>query len=247
MVDFAKLAAPLSPAAISWRIGAKAQNNQSGLALAYIDARDVQDRLDEVCGADGWQCRYSHAGAKTVCDIGIRVRVVAPLDGNAPAESWVWKANGAGDTDVEQEKGALSDAFKRAAVMWGIGRYLYSFPSIWVKIRPAGRSFAIEDSEYPKLIDAMGKHSAGIKVPGSLPPRDLEGDGDMANGHLAWVREQKLLLNNFTAYDDVRDWSTRNKSNIDKLGRDNIPLHGDLKLAFEEAKTRTKAAMQRAA
>jgi hypothetical protein len=38
----------------------------------------------------------------------------------------------AGDSDVEEEKGAISDAFKRAAVKWGIGRYLYDMPTPWV-------------------------------------------------------------------------------------------------------------------
>lgn len=227
MIDFKALAAPFSPAAISWRVGAKSKNNESGLALAYIDARDVMERLDEICTPGGWQCRYSHANAKTVCDIGIKCD-----------DEWVWKANGAGDTDVEGEKGALSDALKRAAVVWGIGRYLYSFPSIWVKIRPLGKSFIIEESEYPKLVDAMAKHSRGIIVPASLPPRHQ--DDDAVNGHAQWVREQKLLLSTLTNYEEVKGWQATNKSSIDKLGRDNIPLYGDLKKAFEDAKSRTR-------
>jgi hypothetical protein len=79
------------------------------------------NRLDDVCGAAGWQCEYPHAGGKTICSIGIKI------DGE-----WVWKADGAGDTDVEAEKGAISDAFKRAAVKWGIGRYLYDLDAPWV-------------------------------------------------------------------------------------------------------------------
>lgn len=111
------------------------------MALAYIDARDVMERLDAVCGPGGWQCSYPHANGKTVCSIGIKV-----------GDEWIWKANGAGDTDFEAEKGALSDAFKRAAVMWGIGRYLYDVASPWVLIEPMGaKSFKIKDSEKPKL------------------------------------------------------------------------------------------------
>jgi hypothetical protein len=110
------------------------------MALAYIDSRDVQDRLDAVCGAGGWQCRYPHAGQKTVCEIGVKI------DGE-----WIWKADGAGDSDVEAEKGALSDAFKRAAVKWGIGRYLYDLDSPWVKITQKGRSYVIAEGEFAKL------------------------------------------------------------------------------------------------
>ena len=40
-------------------------------------------------------------------------------------DNWITKADGAGDTDIEGEKGGISDALKRAAVVWGIGRYLY--------------------------------------------------------------------------------------------------------------------------
>lgn len=106
---------------VHWRAQQVTKDGTKALALAYIDARDVMDRLDNICGSDGWQNRYSHADNKVVCEIGIKV------DGE-----WIWKANGAGDTQVEAEKGSLSDAFKRAAVLWGIGRYLYAIPAPWV-------------------------------------------------------------------------------------------------------------------
>ena len=148
---FDKLSEPFPPDAISWRVGSTSQDKAKGLALAYLDARDVMDRLDLVCGPAGWQCRYSHANGKTVCDIGIKA-----------GDEWVWKADGAGDTDVEAEKGALSDAFKRAAVRWGIGRYLYGLPSPWVELVSAGRSYKIKDSEYAKLRHLLSNYT-GIK------------------------------------------------------------------------------------
>lgn len=156
---FDRLAEPFPADAISWRVGSvskKDENNPKGMALAYLDARDVMDRLDLVCGPGGWQCRYSHANGKTVCDIGVRV-VREPSD---PAE-WIWKADGAGDTDVEAEKGALSDAFKRSAVRWGIGRYLYGLPSPWVAVEPFGRSFKIKDNEYAKLRTLLNNYTGG--------------------------------------------------------------------------------------
>lgn len=141
---FDRLKAPFPPERISWRIGSTTANKERGLALAYIDARDVMERLDEVCGPGGWQCRYPHAGAKTVCEIGIR-----------SGDEWIWKADGAGDTDVEAEKGALSDAFKRSAVRWGIGRYLYDVGSPWVAIEPAGKSFKIKEGELARLTKSI--------------------------------------------------------------------------------------------
>lgn len=157
MIDFAKLTAPIAPDRVSWRVGSTTGDKTKGMALAYIDARDVMQRLDEVCGPAGWQCRYSHANGKTVCDIGIK----------CDAE-WVWKADGAGDSDVEKEKGALSDAFKRAAVRWGIGRYLYDLDSPWVRLKAVGKSYAIDDGEYARLRSLLGGKKAPAPV--SAPP-----------------------------------------------------------------------------
>lgn len=107
--------------AISWRAQSLTKDGTKAMALAYIDARDVMDRLDDVCGSENWQDRYEFHGTRTICYLSIRV------DGE-----WVTKADGAGDSDVEAEKGAISDALKRAAVKWGIGRYLYSIVTPWV-------------------------------------------------------------------------------------------------------------------
>lgn len=107
---------------ISWRPGATNKEKTKAIALAYIDARDVMKRLDDVFGP-AWQCRYTHADAKVICEIGLLIN-----------GEWLWRSNGAGDTDIEAEKGSISDAFKRAAVMWGIGRYLYMLPNVWVEI-----------------------------------------------------------------------------------------------------------------
>lgn len=148
-VDFEKLAAPFPPDRISWRVGSMKKDKSAGMALAYLDARDVMNRLDEVCSPAGWQCKYSHAQGKTVCDMAVKVN-----------GEWVWKADGAGDSDIEAEKGALSDAFKRAAVRWGIGRYLYDISSPWVKVDEWKR---IDESERPKLEALLQAHTTGIE------------------------------------------------------------------------------------
>lgn len=159
MIDFAKLAAPFPPDRVSWRVGSTTQDKKRGMALAYLDARDVMMRLDEVCTPGGWQCHYPHAGAKTVCEIGVKV-----------GDEWVWKADGAGDTDVEAEKGALSDSFKRAAVKWGIGRYLYDLDSPWVELEPMGKSYKIADSAMAKLRGVLGRALGPAAVPPAAPP-----------------------------------------------------------------------------
>ena len=37
---------------LSFRVGSTTQAKDKGMALAYIDARDVYTRLDEVCGPE---------------------------------------------------------------------------------------------------------------------------------------------------------------------------------------------------
>lgn len=137
---FEQLSSPFDPSEVDWRVGSTTQDKSKGMALAYIDARTVMDRLDAVCGPAGWQNRYVIEGTKTVCEIGIKC-----------GDEWVWKSDGAGDSDVEAEKGALSDAFKRAAVRWGIGRYLYNLKSPWVPLKAFGKSYVIADEAKPEL------------------------------------------------------------------------------------------------
>jgi len=124
MVDFSALAAPFPRDQIDWKPGSVMKDGTKALAMAYVDVRTVRDRLDAVCGPANWQSRIVCYGGKhdrVICEIGLRV------DGE-----WIWKADGAGDSQVEAEKGAISDAFKRTAVSWGVGRYLYDFDSVWV-------------------------------------------------------------------------------------------------------------------
>lgn len=116
------LKAPFSPDKLSWRIGSKTNWDKvkkcpsdpskpvKANMLVYIDARDVQDRLDEVC-SDRWSNKFETINGRNVCSITI---------------NGITRSDGAGDTDFEGDKGGLSDAFKRAAVMWGVGRYLYN-------------------------------------------------------------------------------------------------------------------------
>lgn len=157
MSDICKrLAEPLDPAVVSWRVGPTTKDKSKGMALAYIDARDVMWRLDQVCGPENWQDEYPWSdGKRVVCRIGIKI------DGE-----WIWKTDGAGDTDTEGEKGALSDAFKRAAVKWGVGRYLYDVETPWVQIEQRGNSYVIPDSERVKLAGVLRRQF----TPSAAPP-----------------------------------------------------------------------------
>jgi hypothetical protein len=118
----AQLAAEFPREAISWRAQSLTRAGDKAMALAYIDARDVMDRLDLICGPENWQDGYVETA---------KGRVIATIEINVGG-TWIRKSDGAGDTAVEGDKGGISDAFKRAAVKWGVGRYLYDMPTIWV-------------------------------------------------------------------------------------------------------------------
>lgn len=102
-----------------WRV--QSANQYGASCVAYIDARVVQDLLDEVVGAENWQCKYEEHKGNLFCSIGI-------LQENA--DVWVWKSDCGVESNVEKQKGEASDAFKRAAVMWGVGRFLYNMPIV---------------------------------------------------------------------------------------------------------------------
>jgi len=103
-----------------WRV--QSANQWGATCVAYIDARDVQDLLDEVVGPQNWQCRYSEHKGNLFCEIGIKCQ--EDFDG------FIWKSDCGTESMVEKQKGEASDAFKRAAVMWGVGRFLYSLKVI---------------------------------------------------------------------------------------------------------------------
>lgn len=169
------LAAPFAPEAISWRVGSTTQDKSKGMALAYIDSRDVMRRFDEVCGPFGWQSEHIVAadGKKVTCRIGVK---------NPETGEWVWKSDGAGETDVEGEKGSYSDSLKRAAVVWAVGRYLYDIESPWVKLKPAGRSFAIDDSELPKLRAVLARQAPIAKQAPAPPPERVYSTSEATDG-----------------------------------------------------------------
>ena len=105
-----------------WRV----QSTKYGktTCVAYIDARDCQDLLDEVCGPENWQSIFYEENGLLFCKVGIFVtNSYENIQG-----MWVWKSDTGSESNVEKDKGHVSDAFKRACVSWGIGRFLYRLP-----------------------------------------------------------------------------------------------------------------------
>lgn len=117
---------------IEWRLqqaGIKKDGSIWAKCLAYVTNRAIQTRLDEVCGPENWKNEYTKApDGGVLCGISIKI-----------GDEWVTKWDGAENTDIEGVKGGLSGSMKRAAVQWGIGRYLYNLEEGWAQIADNGK------------------------------------------------------------------------------------------------------------
>lgn len=134
----AQLKQPFDPKFVKWRVGATNADKTKGIALAYIDSREVKKRFDEVCGIANWRNRLVPVTDGFISEIDIKID-----------DEWVTRSNAAGYTKVESVKGGASDAFKRAGSTWGVGHYLYYLPNVWVKVVPQGKSYVL--AELPEL------------------------------------------------------------------------------------------------
>jgi len=109
----------------------RAMSGGKALAIAYIEARSVMRRLDQVVGAPHWSFDF-----EPLSPDGKRVKGKLTVLGVTKCD--------AGEASGEDEalKSAVSDALKRCAVHFGVGRYLYYLPSVWTPYDAQRRRFA---------------------------------------------------------------------------------------------------------
>jgi hypothetical protein len=155
-IDLSKLREPFFAEDIEWRIGraTMTQRGPRATVLAYLTARAVMDRLDNVVGPGNWCDSYSYEGDNYLCSLSLC------LNG-----AWITKMDGGVSSNFEAFKGGLSDAFKRAAVKWGVGRYLYGLSETWVEIFEHRQ----EGAHYVNSKDSKGNLIKGFWLPPSLP------------------------------------------------------------------------------
>lgn len=166
IIDYTKL---LTKIPFRWRVQAfyPKDNPTACQCVAYVDARDVMGLLDDVCGPDGWQSDYKEVKGHMYGGIGIR----------SESGEWVWKWDCGAETDIEGEKGEASDAFKRAAVKWGIGRFLYEMGLYKLGAKKEGsRGVPVDNSgnqiwNLTKFINDANK----LTQPNPEPPPKAEG------------------------------------------------------------------------
>lgn len=148
-MELETLKQPFAPEDIEWRVQRSGIKNKKGWAmvLAYVTNRAIMDRLDEVCTPAHWQNEYKDApGGEGGLLCGLSIEV-------AP-DKWVTKWDGAERTQVEAVKGGFSDSMKRAAVQWGIGRYLYNLETKFVQVNSNSgqHRISIKDKDGKELL-----------------------------------------------------------------------------------------------
>jgi hypothetical protein len=121
-MDIKELGRPLTSDEVEFRVQSI---NKGGYAtlLVYKNARADMQRLDEVVGPLNWQRR--HTGANHNCIVSVF---------NEATNQWVDKEDTGTESSADSLKGLASDSFKRACFNWGIGRELYSYPPLSVKL-----------------------------------------------------------------------------------------------------------------
>lgn len=117
-----KLAEPFKPEYITWKPGHTTKDGTKCMAMAYADLRAYQERLDQVCGLD-WSVAYEPWGESRII---ARLTIAGVTRSSTGEMSPQDEKNGMGGTVAEAQ------AMKRAAAMFGLGRYLYDLPSEWV-------------------------------------------------------------------------------------------------------------------
>lgn len=173
------LAKPFPENQIEWRIGQCGEKGNGQIwanCLAYVTARAVMERLDEVCGPENWQVHYRFENGGVICVLTIRVG----------KDDWVSKEDGSDQTDIEAFKGGISGALKRAAVAFGIGRYLYGLESgyativdrggMWAKTK-SGKEFYWEPPKLPQW--ALPADQKSQALPQVKPDQPGANDGHL--------------------------------------------------------------------
>ena len=167
------------PMPYQWRVQSKTKTGKV-MCSAYIDARDVMNALDEVCS---WEVRFEETEQFVCATITIH-----SSDGVFRRSDYGNRVvNDTQDQMYEQAmKSAASDAFKRAAVMWGVGRFVYDIDMVFLPCDNYGNAV---DNAGNKIYD-LTKHINGMR---SAPQSALRtGNGSIQMHGLGGPPSEKL-------------------------------------------------------
>ncbi len=184
--------------------------------LLYKDARVDMNILDETVGSMNWQKRYVRENAN--CIVGIW---------DNEKNQWIEKEDTGTESFTEQEKGLASDSFKRACFNWGIGRELYTAPSIFVLPRKDMGKVRKQDEESNEFFaNANGKYTTKTRFyVDYIDYDDKRNIQDLVirdhKGNIRFEQLQKETENEFNKqFEKLRKLITANEDKDDNFNRE---------------------------
>jgi hypothetical protein len=191
------------------------------------------NRLDEICGPQGWTTEYTATPHGQKC----RLKILCP-DHTADGYAWHYKDDGAGREDMgrttregewetnedDSEKAAYTNAFRRAAHMWGFGReqYMDGVPN-WIAdlhVNAPTRSAEARTATYPP----SGQRGHDFSPP-AVPGKAM----------FAWImrmeekyQANKRLLDAVTTYCKSHDLPSR----TDQLDEEGLKMVGQYCVSY---------------
>lgn len=195
-----ELAKPFHPSNVTWRPQAITDDKTKALAGAYVDAKAYMIRLDEVTGLD-WSVSYVPWGDRIICHLTI---------------SGVTRSS-TGEFEPVAEITAEYVAFTRSCAMFGLGRYLYSLPVMWVDYDEPNQRFTekskarlhgIIAQHYQRFLNGQPEPEALVSVPED-PPSPVAVSPEMA--------ESLTVLDKLGAELYGDQWPTVKAHNVKRL------------------------------
>lgn len=162
--QLAALSEPFPADEIEWRPGATTRDKSKAIALAYIKKAAVIRRLNDAVGPQNWSVSYERQPD------GAFLSTISILCETEDGPQWVSKTDGAGETQVEGFKGAISDSMKRAATQWGVALYLHDLPQQWHALNDRGNAFQGAPKLPKSALPTKGKAAPAPAAPAAPAP-----------------------------------------------------------------------------
>lgn len=146
-----RLEQPFASKDVKWLVAATSRDGRKGRVTPYADPRAYTDRLNQIFTASGWTREYA---VHTVSPI-TRMKKDKPIQTGKVLVTCVVSIpgvgthSGSGEEWAEDENAMTSaeaQAFKRACVCFGLGRYFYNFAEMWVDL---------DEYKHPREIPAL--------------------------------------------------------------------------------------------
>jgi hypothetical protein len=233
-INWARLSEHFPVEDVEFKPQTMSKDGTKALAIAFVDPRAYQRRLDDAVGVANWSVEYRPLGERaiiariTITDIDTGLTVVREEVGEFD------------DKGLAQYPTASAQAFKRACVTLGLGRYLYDMPQTWVNVE----NRRITDSELNRLrsmVQKMAPKASPTPAPTPAPQKSAPASKAPASGAQA-LQQAKAIQRISQLIDEAKEkgidfnlpvnWQTSSYDVMVKIGQQ---INAELKAHDEHA------------